>query len=120
MMQPPPESLEYRTPASDAPARHRQKARRHALGNGVASVAIGLFFGACVASYFGPIVMRGPVTTLLLIKMATFSFYAMGYVVGGVLYIVASVMVKKCNHRWERTLILVCATPLGVVLVTLV
>jgi hypothetical protein len=90
------------------------------MADGIVGVAIGLFFCVCASGHFGPLMVRGPVTGILLLKSATFAINAIAYVACGTLYIIASIMIRQRNVFWEKVLFLTCATHLCIVIIMLV
>jgi hypothetical protein len=117
MTQPPPgpPSLDYRIPRSRPPSPTRQKAFRHALGNGVACVVLGLLLGAMdaqdIASFSRNHIVFNAIWTIAILNLN-----AMAFLFGGIIYIIASVRIRQPNVLWERTLCVTCAIHIGIVI----
>lgn len=120
MTQPPltPSPVDYQTPDSGPPSPHRQKAYRHALGNGVGFVALSLFLGAGATSTTGAL-SRIPVSPFAFLTITCFCLNAMTDFICGILYIIASFKIRRPNAFWEKTFFVTCALHLAIVLVLL-
>ena len=115
---PPPLTLEYQTPPSGPPSPTRKKVSLHARGNGTGCVVLSLCFGASFTGVAG-LLSRNPFNLLALVICAVVGLYAMAYFACGIIYIIASVMIRKPNVLWERILVLTSSIHIVIVLLML-
>lgn len=114
----PVQSLDYQPTPSGSASPHRIKACRHALGNGVGFLALSLLLGAGVSNTLGAL-SRPVVAPYAFLTVVCFSLNAMAYCVCGMLYILASVKIRRPNNFWEKTFLATCGAHLGAAAVLL-
>ena len=120
MTQPPPEPpfLEYRTPRGGPPFQTRNKASRHARGNGIGCVVMSLCCGPTVSSRMESL-LQNPQALLTMLGYVIVCLYILSFLVCGVLYIIAGDKIRRPNVMWEKILVVSSWIHIGIVFLTL-